>query len=156
MGADQYTRRRALRTGTIAIGGGMAAIAGCAGGESQSAEGSEARFDGYLSNVSNYDGSVTDRTGRSEVTVEVGAEGNGGAFAFAPAAVRISTGTTVVWEWTGKGGSHNVVHEGDAFASKLVESAGHTFAHTFESTGEYKYVCTPHRSLGMKGVVVVA
>ncbi|MEF8819201.1 MAG: halocyanin domain-containing protein [Haloferacaceae archaeon] len=154
MTADQYTRRRALQTATIAIGGG---IAGCTGNGSQSAgaESNEARFDGYLSDVGNYDG-VVDRTGADTVTVSVGADGNGGGFAFAPAAVRVETGTRVVWEWTGKGGNHNVVHEGDAFASELVSTAGHIFTHTFDSAGEYKYVCTPHRSLGMKGVVVAA
>jgi plastocyanin len=50
-----------------------------------------------------YDGSVADMTEQSEVTVETGAEGNGGNFAFEPAAIRIDTGTTVVWKWTGQG-----------------------------------------------------
>jgi halocyanin-like protein len=89
------------------------------------------------------------------VTVAVGASGNGGNFAFDPAAVRVSTGTTVVWEWTGQGAQHNVAAEGGGFESDLSSEEGYTFEHTFSETGTYKYVCTPHRTLGMKGVVVV-
>jgi halocyanin-like protein len=139
----------------IAVGGGISAIAGCMGGGSQSEESEGGRFDGYLSDVGNYDG-VVDQTDADTVAISVGADGNGSGLAFAPAAVRVSTGTRVVWEWTGKGGDHNVVHEGDAFASELVSTAGHSFTHTFDEAGEYKYVCTPHAYLNMKGVVVVA
>ena len=77
-------------------------------------------------------------------------------FAFAPAAVRVSPGTTVVWEWTGNGGTHNVVNREDGlFESELTVSEGHTFEYTFEESGEYRYVCIPHETLGMVGVVVV-
>ncbi len=31
----------------------------------------------------------------------------------------------------------------------------HTFEHTFEEAGVYTYACTPHKTLGMKGAVVV-
>ena len=110
----------------------------------------------WLSDVENYEGTVTDRTGQSEVTVQTGAEGNGGNLAFEPAAIRIDTGTTVVWEWTGKGGSHNVAAEsGGDFESDLVSDAGHTFEQTFESTGVITYFCSPHRGVGMKGAVIV-
>jgi halocyanin-like protein len=121
---------------------------------SDSGSGSEPSFDGWFDGVGNFDG-VVDRTGQSEVEVTVGAEGNGGNFAFAPAAVRVDSGTTVVWRWTGKGSTHNVVDEGGSFESELVAEEGHTFSHTFEESGTVKYVCTPHRAVGMKGAVVV-
>jgi len=111
-------------------------------------------FDGWLSNVGNYDG-VVDETGSDEVTIAVGASGNGGNFAFDPAAVRVSSGTTVVWEWTGQGAQHNVAAEGGGFESDMSAEEGHTFEHTFSEAGTYEYACTPHRTLGMKGVVVV-
>lgn len=122
-------------------------------GDSGGASGS-ASFDGWFDDVDNYDG-VIDETGADEVTVEVGTEANGGYYGFGPAAVRVSAGTTVSWEWTGQGSSHNVVAEDGSFESELVAEAGHTFSHTFESTGTTKYVCVPHEALGMKGVVVV-
>ncbi|AZH24559.1 halocyanin domain-containing protein [Haloplanus aerogenes] len=111
-------------------------------------------FDGWMENVGNYDG-VADETGSSEVTVAVGASGNGGNFTFDPAAIRVSTGTTIVWEWTGQGAQHNVAAEGGGFESDLSSEEGYTFEHTFSEAGTYKYVCTPHRTLGMKGAVVV-
>lgn len=114
----------------------------------------ESGFGGWFDDVSNFDG-VTDRTGQSQVTVTVGAQGNNGAFAYDPPAIRIDAGTTVQFEWTGNGGQHNVVDENDAFSSDLYGEAGIHFEHTFEEVGTFKYYCTPHRSLGMKGAVVV-
>jgi halocyanin-like protein len=146
------TRRAAL--GTAA---GTVAAAAAGPGVAAAQEGSGVDFDGWFEDVSNFDG-VVDRRGQSEVTVEVGAQGNGGAFAFGPAAIRVDPGTTVIWEWTGEGGGHNVVAEEGtdyAYESDLVSEAGFTFEHTFEQEGISKYYCTPHRSLGMKGAVVV-
>jgi halocyanin-like protein len=67
----------------------------------------------------------------------------------------VSRGTTIVWEWTGDGGTHNVVAENNEFESKSSNSNGHTYEYTFEDTGVFKYVCEPHRSAGMKGAIVV-
>lgn len=116
--------------------------------------GSKPSYDGFLDNTSNYDG-VVDRTGSDTTTVMVGVEANGGNFGFGPAAIRISTDTTVRFEWTGEGGQHNVVHQGGAFESELYEQAGVHFEHTFSESGTFKYVCQPHDSLGMRGVIEV-
>jgi len=113
-------------------------------------------IDDYLADTTNYDGTVADRTGQGEVTVRVGAEGNGGGFAFGPPAVRVDPGTTLVWEWTGSGGLHNVVAEnGDFDSGSPVSGDTATFSHTVSGTGTWRYYCNPHRALGMKGVVVV-
>ncbi|WP_254274187.1 halocyanin domain-containing protein [Haloarcula marina] len=109
----------------------------------------------YLSDVDNFDGTVADQTGTGNVEVTVGAEGNGGNYAFGPAAVRIDAGTDVNWAWNGEGGSHNVVHEEGDFESSLVSDSGNDFQHTFEESGVYLYYCQPHKSLGMKGAVIV-
>lgn len=110
----------------------------------------------YLSDVSNFDGTVEDMTGQSTVTVEVGASGNNGNFAFAPAAIVVDSGTTVQFEWTGQGGVHNVVAESGAFDSgSSVEQSGVNFEHTFAGAGNFLYYCTPHKTLGMKGAVIV-
>jgi len=175
--SDRCTRRSVVvSTSTLAL----TALAGCSGGggggggddgggedggssgsddtETESGGdgggGSSPSFDGWMENVGNYDG-VTDETGSGEVTVAVGAGGNGGNFAFDPPAIRISSGTTVVWEWTGQGAQHNVVAEDGGFESDLASEEGYTFEHTFEEAGTYTYACTPHESLGMKGAVVV-
>lgn len=112
--------------------------------------------DDYLSDTNNYDGTITDSTGQSEVSVAVGAEGNGGGFAFGPPAVRVDTGTTTVWSWTGKGGLHNVVAEDGTFNSgDPVSGSDVTFEYTFSESGTWLYFCNPHKALGMKGAVVV-
>jgi halocyanin-like protein len=112
--------------------------------------------DEYLSDVGNYDGTVADTTGQDEAAVDVGAEGNGGGFAFGPPAVRVDTGTTVVWSWTGEGGLHNVLAEDDTFDSgEPVSGSDATFEYTFSEAGTYLYFCEPHKSLGMKGAIVV-
>lgn len=110
-------------------------------------------FGGWLDGV---DGGFEDARGESDVTVEVGADGNDGAFAFSPAGLWIDPGTTVTWEWTGAGGQHNVhAQEGADFESELSDEEGHTFEHTFEDEGIVTYQCDPHASLGMKGAVGV-
>jgi len=96
-----------------------------------------------------------DETGSGEVRIVVGARTNGGYFGFDPDAVRVSPGTTVTWEWSGRGGEHNVVHEGGEFESELTDEEGHTFSHTFDAAGTYDYVCSPHREQGMTGTVIV-
>jgi len=143
-------RRRLLRTGVGAVGAGLVGV-----GATGTATAQSGPFGGWMSDVSNYDG-VHDRTGSGEVTVEVGVEANQGAFGFGPAAIQVDTGTTVVWEWTGNGGMHNVAAEsGGDFSSELKQEAGFTFEQTFDSEGVVQYFCQPHRALGMKGVVVV-
>jgi halocyanin-like protein len=103
-----------------------------------------------------FDGEITDATGQDSVTVEVGAEGNGGAFAFAPPAVAVSPGTTVTWEWTGEGGQHNVVSDsGSDFSFESELKTDGSFEQSFEEAGVALYVCEPHESLNMNGAVVV-
>jgi nitrite reductase (NO-forming) len=152
---SRAARRGAL--GVIDVGGEPNPDVYDGGEEPEAVDGTGAdrSFDGWMADVDNYDG-VVDATGTDRVTVSVGAPGNGGAFGFDPAAVEISTGTTVVWEWTGEGGMHDVSHDGGTFASELTDEAGHTFEHPFDDTGTFKYACTPHEPLGMKGVVVVS
>ena len=36
----------------------------------------------------------------------------------------------------------------------LVDGPGHTFEQVFADPGVFKYYCSPHKSMGMKGAVV--
>ena len=128
----------ATATGALSVGAGGAAAA----------------YDGWLDDVDNYDG-THDYRGEEVVHVDVGA---GMGLSFDPAAILIDEGTTVVWEWTGEGGEHNVAERNDAFESDLAATAGHTFEHTFDDVEEgdtFEYVCTPHEAVDMKGVVAI-
>lgn len=106
----------------------------------------------------NFEGEVADRTGQSATTVEVGAEGNGGPYAFAPPGIRVSSGTTVTFDWVSD--DHNVlVHsqpDGANWAGvENLRDQGYSHEHAVETTGVYRYYCDPHLPVGMKGVVEV-
>lgn len=150
--ASGHTRRRFLKAGTGVVGGTALAATATPGTAQMDAYG------GYLSEEGTWEGVTADATGASDVTVAVGAAGNGGDFAFDPAALLVDPGTTITWEWTGRGGAHNVLNDVDdpLFRSgDPVDGEGETFEFTFEEEGVYQYVCVPHRALEMKGVVVV-
>ncbi len=145
-----------LKTAGGAAGGAAALNAGAGSVTAASEEGGggggeSPDFGGHLDGANNFDGSVTDATGQDEVTVEVGA---GDGLAFGPAAVHVDNGATVVWEWTGEGGAHNVVANDETFNSGSAVTSG-TFEYTFEEDGIYNYVCVPHEGSGMLGSVVV-
>ena len=126
--------------------------------DSEPAQRDTAEFDygGWFDGVDNYDGTTIDARGETQVTVSVGADGNGGAFAFDPPAVWVDSGTTVVWEWTGNGGRHNVVDVDEGFRSgDPVDDETATFEYPFDEERIYRYLCSPHQNLGMKGAVVV-
>lgn len=155
VGPSRCKRRGFLRsTGVLAAAG---LLAGCindgSGGDDGADDGGEGgSVDDWLADTDNYD-SVEDLTGQDSVAVEVGAEGNGGANAFAPAAIEISPGTTVTWRWVN--GYHNVVAVDGQFDSGEPEQNA-TFEHTFDTPGTVLYCCKPHESMGMKGAVVVS
>ena len=96
---------------------------------------------------------VRDATGQAVAVVAVGAGADG--LAFDPTRLRIDPGTTVVWEWTGEGGTHNVVSLDGEFNSQLVNEAGHTFEHQFTDPGVYEYICEPHVGVDMTGEIEV-
>jgi halocyanin-like protein len=142
-----------------AAGGSAAATAAVAGTAAAQEGGGSVQpdFGGYLDGV---DGGYQDLRGQSEVTVTVGAEGNGGNLAFGPAGIWVDTGTTVTWEWNGQGGGHNVVGGegpagGNLDSGAAVAEAGTTYSYTFEEGGITRYHCVPHESLGMVGAVAV-
>lgn len=100
-------------------------------------------------------------TAAAQSTKEV-VVGPGGALTFEPAEVYVKPGDTVKWVWDSDG--HNVVAdsvpeganwEGTEGGDGKLYDTGHEYEHTFETLGEYTYYCTPHRSAGMVGTVIV-
>lgn len=142
--------------------GGVIALSGCINPANNSDgqnipddASAKERMDQYLSDASNYDGSVSDRTGESEVTILNGSvEGTEQAYVFEPAAIQIDSETTVTWEWRGNVG-HSVSHREDEFGSGVIRGGGETFEYTFQDEGLYLYYCRPHLTMGQKGAVVV-
>ena len=143
-------RRTLLRgaAGAATVGAGVAAGAGTAAAQS---------FEGWLDGVENYDG-VADQTGEGAVTIEVGVDNGGAPYGFGPAGVRIDPGTEVTFEWVSN--THNVMMESQPEGSSWTDvsdiyNEGHTETVTFDTEGIYTYFCQPHRTQGMRGVIVV-
>jgi plastocyanin len=145
-------RRRFLRAAGTATAVGAT---GCLGGDN----------DGNTT-----DGNETSDEGPSDnVKVTAGPEG---AWRFEPEEVEVTVEGTVEWYFASAG--HNVTshpdadpkcenpegaepfksYEGDNHA-RAVNEQGTTFEHTFETPGEYTYVCVPHATQMVGYVTVV-
>lgn len=178
MDEQSVDRRHVLATTGTALAAGLA---GCSGGSGDSDGGDGDGGDGgdstpagqsraveYLEAdpaANGFDGSVMQSTGQDEVAIDVGAGENG--LAFSPAAIIVSTGTTISFEWTGEGGLHNVVstesdtYDGDFssdfdFDSGDPKESGDPFEQSFDNTGVALYHCEPHATVGMKGAIIVS
>jgi len=170
MMSDRLSRRRYVAGTGAALA--LGTLAGCSGGGdggdgSDGSDGSggagealddvPSEIDDYLADARMYEGTIADYTGQDEVTVAVGAGDIG--YAFDPAAIRIDSSTTVVWEWTGQGGAHNVASveasESDFESGNAVAEEGTTFEQSFDNTGIQLYQCTPHQANGMLGAIEV-
>ncbi|MFW6376660.1 MAG: plastocyanin/azurin family copper-binding protein [archaeon] len=108
-------------------------------------------------------GTTTAGGGGGEGSTEEVAVGPGGSLVFEPEDLEITPGTTVEWVWDSD--DHNIVvdeqpdgadWEGTEGGPGTTYDTGHTYSHTFETTGTYEYACEPHRASGMLGTVVVS
>lgn len=154
-----WSRREFVTTALV----GTSTVAGClARGEEPAESDGDVEsgcLDDWLAGANGYAGVIERHGDDGDPTVTVGDRFavDGGAAAFDPAGVRVPPGTTVTWEWSGHGDPANVVAVDDAFDSgDPVAVHGHTFAHTFDERGTYRYVSEPSREAGMRGAVVVA
>ena len=63
-------------------------------------------------------------------------------FAFAPATLTVSAGTTVTWK-NEDDSPHRIGDKDGTFKSAALDTDD-TFSHTFGAPGEYPYICTIH------------
>ncbi|WP_440989388.1 plastocyanin/azurin family copper-binding protein [Haloarchaeobius baliensis] len=114
-------------------------------------------------NASEAESTTDDESGdggqsRASAVIEVGPDGD---FRFEPGTdepVYVTPGTEVLFYWASD--SHNIaveqIPEGATWEGHgTVENEGFEYRHTFETLGEYRFHCQPHRSIGMTGTVVV-
>ena len=72
-------------------------------------------------------------------------------FAFTPAALTVTVGTTVTWK-NEDDSPHRIGDKDGTFKSAALDTDD-TFSHTFAAPGEYPYICTIHPY--MVGKIVV-
>ena len=154
MSSDDVSRRAFMRTA-----GGAAAAAGAATATAGTAAAQEVAPD-WPSGAEGNVGSYTDARGQDSVTISVGAGDQG--LAFDPTLVWVDEGTTITWEWTGAGGSHNVqtVDDGGPASLNSGEAVGEEgYTYEYETSGEdagiTHYHCVPHTAVGMHGGIAV-
>jgi plastocyanin len=77
---------------------------------------------------------------------------NASNFKFKPKTITIQKGQKVTWKRVN--GRHTVTFVRGSY-DKTLNKANPTRSRTFKKAGTFKYYCRFHRSLGMKGKVVV-
>ena len=90
----------------------------------------------------------------SDMTIEMlNKDADGNKMVFSNEIARIDIGDTITWIPTSKG--HNVEMIASPNNMKLKSKNGKEVKMTFEEVGIYYYWCTPHKGMGMIGLVVV-
>ena len=90
----------------------------------------------------------------ADVTVEMlNKDSDGNRMVYSQEIVRVEVGSTVIWIPTNKG--HNVEMKASPNDMKFRSKNGKEASITFETPGIYYYWCTPHKGMGMIGLVVV-
>ena len=78
---------------------------------------------------------------------------NGNRNVFVPEVIQVSAGDTV--KWLSKDRGHNVEMVSSPNKVKFKSKLGKDASMIFEKPGIYYYWCTPHKGMGMIGLVVV-
>jgi len=90
----------------------------------------------------------------ADVTVEMlNKDSDGNRMVYSQEIVKVEVGSTVTWIPTDKG--HNVEMKASPNDMKFKSKNGKEASITFETPGIYYYWCTPHKGMGMIGLVVV-
>lgn len=90
----------------------------------------------------------------ADVNVEMlNKDSDGNRMVYSQEIVKVEVGSTVTWIPTDKG--HNVEMKASPNDMKFKSKNGKEASITFETPGIYYYWCTPHKGMGMIGLVVV-
>ncbi len=90
----------------------------------------------------------------ADVTIKMlNKDADGNKMVYSQEIARVDVGDTVTWVPTTKG--HNVEMIASPNGMKLKSKNGKEIQVSFEEPGIYYYWCTPHKGMGMIGLVVV-
>ena len=90
----------------------------------------------------------------ADVAIEMlNKDADGNKMVFSEEVVKVEIGDTVTWLPSSKG--HNVEMISSPNKMKFKSKNGKEAKITFEKPGIYYYLCTPHKGMGMIGLVVV-
>ena len=80
---------------------------------------------------------------------------DGQSMVYSEDVLKVEVGDTVVWKPKDKGHNVEFIIGPDAIELPKKSRINQEFTYTFEKSGVYFYQCTPHKSMGMIGFVVV-
>ena len=90
----------------------------------------------------------------ADVAIEMlNKDADGNKMVFSQEVVKVEVGDTVTWLPSSKG--HNVEMISSPNKMKFKSKNGKEARITFDTPGIYYYLCTPHKGMGMIGLVVV-
>ena len=90
----------------------------------------------------------------ADMTIEMlNKDADGNKMVYSEEIARVDVGDTITWSPTTKG--HNVEMIASPNDMKLKSKNGKEVQITFDAPGIYYYWCTPHKGMGMIGLVVV-
>ena len=90
----------------------------------------------------------------ADMTIEMlNKDADGNKMIYSEEIARVDVGDTITWSPTTKG--HNVEIIASPNNMKLKSKNGKEVQVTFDAPGIYYYWCTPHKGMGMIGLVVV-
>jgi pseudoazurin len=90
----------------------------------------------------------------AEIAIEMlNKDADGNKMVFSQEVVKVEVGDTVTWLPSSKG--HNVEMISSPNKMKFKSKNGREAKITFDTPGIYYYLCTPHKGMGMIGLVVV-
>lgn len=161
---DAVSRRTAIRAGAVATGailGGVSLTGNAAAngkGTGRTGIGQFLNEEAEFKDRPIWDSGIADMTGKSEVTVVVGAMTSVDIpeelappdrevpeqlpMAYSPRVVKVSPGTDVTWEWTSHHSVTSLEGRGELF--DYHGEQGDSATHTFDDQGTYLYFCHPH------------
>ena len=82
-------------------------------------------------------------------------DADGNKMVYSTELAKVAVGDTITWLPASKGHNVEFVSGPEGFEIPKKSKLGKEYSFTFETPGVYLYVCSPHKTMGMIGLVVV-
>ena len=82
-------------------------------------------------------------------------DANGNKMVYSKEIAKVAVGDTITWLPASKGHNVHFISAPDGIKKLPKSKLNKEFSYTFEKDGVYLYQCTPHKSMGMIGLVIV-
>ena len=92
----------------------------------------------------------------ADVTIDMlNKDANGNKMVYSKEIAKVAVGDTITWLPASKGHNVHFISAPDGIKKLPKSKMNKEYSYTFEREGIYLYQCTPHKSMGMIGLVIV-